>query len=96
EWARQRARSRRCAEEIVLLVEEMRHVLTYLRSKVTWWDQQQDGRFAEDCVMRGLSAYAHRQSRILTNLGSVFAAQWLPLLKISALGGEWISEFDTL
>ncbi|EIN10159.1 hypothetical protein PUNSTDRAFT_64703, partial [Punctularia strigosozonata HHB-11173 SS5] len=95
EWARQRARSRRCAEEIVLLVEEMRRVLTFLRSKATWWEKQRGLRMAEDRVMRGIDAYACRQARILTKLGSVFASRWLPLLKISDLGGQWIAQFDT-
>lgn len=95
EWARQRARSRRCAEEVTLLVEEMRRVLTYLRARATWWEEQQDRRIDDDQVMRGLNAYACRQARILTELGGVFASQWLPLLKISALGSEWISQFNT-
>ncbi|EIN09881.1 hypothetical protein PUNSTDRAFT_36825, partial [Punctularia strigosozonata HHB-11173 SS5] len=93
EWARQRARSRRCTEEVVLLVEEMRRVLTYLRAKASWWEERRDLRMTEHCVMRGLDAYACRQSRILTKLGTVFASQWLPLLKISNLGAEWIPQF---
>ncbi|EIN05220.1 hypothetical protein PUNSTDRAFT_75047 [Punctularia strigosozonata HHB-11173 SS5] len=97
EWARQRARSRRCAKEVVLLVEEMRRVLTYIRAKASWWDKQQDQRIEENlCLMRGLNAYARRQSRILTRLGAVFASRWLPLLKIKDLGGEWTSQFDTV
>ncbi|EIN09765.1 hypothetical protein PUNSTDRAFT_133533 [Punctularia strigosozonata HHB-11173 SS5] len=97
EWARQRARSRRCAEEVVLLVEEMRRVLTYLRAKASWWDEQQDQRIEVDLrLMRGLNAYARRQSRILTRLGTVFSSRWLPLLKVSALGGKWIPQFDTV
>ncbi|EIN04247.1 hypothetical protein PUNSTDRAFT_138639 [Punctularia strigosozonata HHB-11173 SS5] len=94
EWARQRARSRRCAEEVVLLVEEMRRVLTFLRAKAAWWEKRRELRVVEDRVMRGLDAYACRQARILTKLGTVFALQWLPLLKISNLGGDWIPEFD--
>ncbi|PPQ82072.1 hypothetical protein CVT24_009738, partial [Panaeolus cyanescens] len=63
EWAQSRARSRRWEEEIQLVVEEMRRVVTYLRWKSTWWETQASQRpNADRDVYLGLSAYAHKQA----------------------------------
>ncbi|KAF9034897.1 hypothetical protein BJ165DRAFT_1356057 [Panaeolus papilionaceus] len=37
EWAKSRARSLRATEEVMLLKEEMRRVLAYLKWKSHWW-----------------------------------------------------------
>jgi hypothetical protein len=101
EWARQRARVRRHDEEIQLLVEEMRRVLTFLDAKSSWWKEQGKQRLnAKDSrvlsnpqILRGLIAYSIRQSRILSSLSGTIASDWLPLLRKSKLGNEWIGKF---
>jgi hypothetical protein len=45
EWAKSRARARQWKEEVMLLREEMQHVLVYFEYKVLWWVEHGD---AED------------------------------------------------
>ncbi|EIN03335.1 hypothetical protein PUNSTDRAFT_40074, partial [Punctularia strigosozonata HHB-11173 SS5] len=81
-------RTRRHEEEICLLVEEMRRVLTYLLAKADWWetqgqrrDQSGDSRVKSNPrLAHGLLAYASRQASILRDLAKVFAKLWLPPL----------------
>jgi hypothetical protein len=37
EWAKTHARANRQKEEVLLLTEEMRHVVAYLDWKASWW-----------------------------------------------------------
>ena len=41
EWAKSRARTNRCKEEVLLLKEKMRRVLVFLEWKSDWWLQRQ-------------------------------------------------------
>ena len=52
EWARSRARVKRSSEEVRLLREEMRRVLSYLDWKAEWWKSRQQARVAQDVVLR--------------------------------------------
>ncbi|PPR08116.1 hypothetical protein CVT24_010770 [Panaeolus cyanescens] len=63
EWAQSRARCLRWEEEIQLVEEEMRRVVSYLRWKASWWESQATQRSdADNDVYLGLSAYAHKQA----------------------------------
>ncbi|EIN03594.1 hypothetical protein PUNSTDRAFT_78016, partial [Punctularia strigosozonata HHB-11173 SS5] len=104
EWARQRARTRRHVEEICLLVEEMRRVLTYLLAKADWWETQGQRRVqsgdskvkSNSRLAHGLLAYASRQASILRDLAKVFAKLWLPPLKVYGLGQDWIIKLEPI
>ncbi|EIN11591.1 hypothetical protein PUNSTDRAFT_62212 [Punctularia strigosozonata HHB-11173 SS5] len=104
EWARQRARVLRHDEELVLLREEMRRVLTFLRNKSQWWQEQWSCRVkskdtllaAGSRIARGLRAYGLRQAHIHLDLAKVFAGRWIPLLKHHNLGQDWILEYEDL
>lgn len=81
EWAKSYARAERWSEEVILTVEEMRRVTQYLEWKSRWWigriEQCRNGS-AE--VKEGWSAYAKRQSAIITAMRARFLAQWVPEL----------------
>jgi hypothetical protein len=104
EWARQRARTRRHGEEILLLVEEMRRVLTFLEARSRWWKDQGERRLQagdprvldQPQIGRGLASYSIRQSRILDSLSGAIASDWLPLLRKYRLGNDWIAHFAHL
>ena len=42
EWAKSRARTIRCKEEVMLLKEEMRRVTEFLGWKSQWWREQEE------------------------------------------------------
>jgi hypothetical protein len=90
EWAQARARAARWAEEVMLLVEEMRRVLSYMMWRKEWWQKQ--GELREETrqdVKEGLKAYAMRQGLIVKQLADKFAGQWHPLLMHRKLPVEW-------
>src|ERR1700722_10654592 len=77
EWSRSRARWMRWHEEVRLLREEMRRVLTFLEWQATWWVElgerhnHVDGPHAE-----GLCAYGHRQASIRKAIQTSFERKW--------------------
>lgn len=87
EWARSRARVRRATEEAMLLREEMRRALAFLKWKASWWDNRQDIRSDAPTEMReGLCAYASRQANLQRALAAFFKELWkTPLAHVSDL-----------
>jgi hypothetical protein len=91
EWAKSKARAARWAEEVQLLVEEMRRVITFLDWKAQWWTEQGNarlGQLAAD-IADGASAYAAKQAHIYSALARSFAAKWYPALLANELPVEW-------
>ncbi|KAK6974482.1 hypothetical protein R3P38DRAFT_3335742 [Favolaschia claudopus] len=95
EWAKTRARSRRWAEEVDLLEEEMRRVNAFLAWRAQWWSgrinllQREDGPQLE-----GETAYAQRQERIHATLAVEFAKEWEGLPELIRKGREGIQRGD--
>ena len=65
EFLRSRARAMRWSEEVVLLLEEMRRVLVFMKWQAGWWDEQAVRWVGLDAEQQeGLVGYARRQASI--------------------------------
>ncbi|KAH9476591.1 hypothetical protein JR316_0010503 [Psilocybe cubensis] len=81
EWARSRARMQRASEEVLLLKEEMRRVLVYLRWRANWWRQRENAiSTTKRDMLEGISAYAHSQATLQDSLADHFASLWMSAL----------------
>ncbi|KAF9490853.1 hypothetical protein BDN71DRAFT_1510941 [Pleurotus eryngii] len=96
EWARSRARAARWTEEKELVLEEMRRVLAFLRTRAVWWEQQQLRRAdsVSVTVLDGLRAYAIKQAGIVRLLHCRFASLWHPRMESYRLSADWFSDGD--
>jgi hypothetical protein len=77
EWCKARSRVQRWGEEVDLLVEEMRRVVTYFSWKARWWHNQKGRR--SDCsihVQRGLAAFAFKQAAMFSDMSTRCTARW--------------------
>ena len=96
EWAKSKARVDRWFEEVLLLAEEMRRILWFLKWKAEWWTSQQSSRLGiRPDIQEGMTAYSSKQSAILLHIGRRFAEMWYPLLTENQLGTEWPQDFLT-
>ena len=87
EWAKSRACAARAAEEVLLLKEEMRRVLEFLKWKADWWILRVGLRSETKGTAEGLHAYAHKQSLIQKNLAQHFRSIWDAPLHIQVKNG---------
>lgn len=77
EWAKSRARALRWIEELTLLREEMRRVLTYFQWKAQWWLTIAASHPGDSCaVQRAFKTYANRQISTLQKLAVKFKNEW--------------------
>jgi hypothetical protein len=76
EWAKSRARANRAREEVLLLKEEMRRVIEFLKWKSQWWLSKAEDRPASDDLAEGLFAYSHKQARLHKGLSQHFRTIW--------------------
>lgn len=96
EWAKSLARAKRWEEEVLLLREEMRRILTFLKYQAEWWTKQGATRTVQDEVLSsGLKAYAAKQADLRLRMASDFAAIWLSAIDDVGLSRPktWPSEF---
>ncbi|KAJ2924239.1 hypothetical protein H1R20_g12855, partial [Candolleomyces eurysporus] len=90
EWVKSRAWVQQWEEEYLLVREEMRRSVVYLRWKADWWK----GRaalpaFKADDVAHGVSAYAAKQAALCSQLAERFSQVWLPILEKLGLKPQW-------
>lgn len=72
------ARTERWEEEVLLLREEMRRIITSFDHKAQWWRSQATIRNISDPVLAsGISGYAEKQAQLREELATDFAALWL-------------------
>ncbi|KAF7312905.1 CxC2 domain-containing protein [Mycena kentingensis (nom. inval.)] len=78
DWTRALARKNRWCEEVLLLQEEMRRVLRYLRWQANWWIAHGPVRRPAVCpeVAQGLDAYAARQAAFCELLLGHLQTKW--------------------
>ncbi|KAF7322358.1 CxC2 domain-containing protein [Mycena chlorophos] len=78
EWTRALARKTRWCEEVMLLKEEMRRVLRFLRWRANWWRAQARVRssMTSVAVADGLAAYALRQASFCELLLGHYQTNW--------------------
>lgn len=90
EWAKSRACAHHWHEEVMLLVEEMWHVIEYFSWKAWWWAIQ--GTQREDAhldIYLGAAAYATKQMAMYENMAKAFTAKWYPFLVKKNLPAQW-------
>jgi hypothetical protein len=94
EWAKSRARMMRWEEELLIVQEEMRRVLVYLRWRAKWWRERSILRsHADSSMISGISGYAHKQAAICSQMAVRCASYWLARLKAKDIKPEWESDF---
>ncbi|KAF9782642.1 hypothetical protein BJ322DRAFT_1022239 [Thelephora terrestris] len=81
EWSKARARAARWSKEVLLLREEMRRVLAFLRWKSNDWLRNGDPHTISpltDCPyqLEGLRAYAYRQANVFGDIHDHFLSVW--------------------
>lgn len=65
EWCKAQAREGRWSEEVLLLLEEMRRVIEFLKWQANWWkDRGTAAIFVKPTHQEGVLAYAERQAHI--------------------------------
>ncbi|KZP03688.1 hypothetical protein FIBSPDRAFT_915265 [Athelia psychrophila] len=77
QWCHSRARAMRWSEEVLLIREEMRRVLTFLCWHADWWAEQAKCRSdlsPED--REGISAYTNKQANIRRSMAACFDYIW--------------------
>jgi hypothetical protein len=92
EWAMSKARAERWSEEVDLVVEEMRRVLTFLMHRSKWWLEQASARSTEAELADGIAAYAAKQSHIMKRMALRFGVKWYKFLKANNLQTDWPKE----
>lgn len=81
EWSKARARQARWREEVLLLKEEMRRVLEFLKWKSNDWLQRGNTETVSSLTtcpykLEGLHAYARRQAQVFRDLHDHFLGIW--------------------
>ena len=87
EWCRSHARAMRWSEEVLLLREEMRRVLTFLEWHASWWQTKGSLHTGlQPDVAEGMFAYANKQAHIRRSMASSFNDLWRGSAESIALG----------
>ena len=95
EWVKARARMMRWKEEVLIIQEEMRRVLSYQQWKAAWW-KERISIHSDPAITSGISGYAHKQAAICLQMAEQCAVYWLPHLKEKGIVPSWASDFDHL
>ena len=97
EWLKSYARKQRWEEEVLIVQEEMCHVITYHEWRAQWWRSQAVRRSDTDAaILQGISAYAERQAHLSKRLVRQCALFWLPILKENGITPEWAEHYPVL
>ena len=82
EWAKTRAHKMRWKEELMLIQEEMWHIILFHEwTAEWWWDHASLQNHPDQAVLSGISGYANKQADILVSLAEQCAHHCLPPLK---------------
>ena len=95
EWTTSFARLERWTEEVELLQEEMRRVVTFLEWKSADWLAKVDARQGTSTldIQSGIGAYARKQAAVYHDLAVSFVKLWGPTLKSYDLEHSWLTEY---
>lgn len=92
EYAKAKARVSRWHKETLLLAEEMRRSVAFLKWKAQWWRNISTGRSCRSDIQMGLNAYSARQEYQLLALAERFARMWFPVLEKNGFDVSWMAE----
>ena len=88
EYAKSHARARRWIEEVTLVKEEMRRVLSYFNWKMDWWLQKATSyRSINDEKSLAFIAYTNYQMSLLKDIGKHFE-------KFGPMNADWTTFFQ--
>jgi hypothetical protein len=79
EWAKAKACAEHWEEDVVLLDEEMRHILQYCDWKVRWWRDQQPLRTldaTDNILSEGLKAFSEQQAAQELDIAWDWEGKW--------------------
>ena len=94
QWAKCQARAERYEEEVQLTVEEMGRTLRYFEWKRDWWLSLVPTKSnSPPDVLRGLRAYAHRQSHLYDDLVTSYVLHWRTYLSARSLSSSWLDKY---
>ena len=97
EWAKARARKARWTEELLILQEEMRWVISFQKWKAACWREQASVRNEGDAtILSGIAGYANKQAAICEHLAAKCALRWLPQLKMKEVIPAWAGEYEVM
>jgi hypothetical protein len=97
EWAKSMARRDRWEEEVPLIVEEMRRVITFHKWKAWWWKKRGVWRKEGSAqILHGVKAYAEKQAAFSEQLAQSSANHWYPALAEKGISPEWVAEYISL
>ncbi|TCD59870.1 hypothetical protein EIP91_011272 [Steccherinum ochraceum] len=93
DWSKYLARAERWEEEVLLLQEEMRRVIVFLRWKGSWWRSQVNRRQHQATMTRillsGLNAYAYKQAHVWEQLAARFVVLWYAIMPNEEIRQQW-------
>jgi hypothetical protein len=94
EWAKARGCKMRWKEELLLVQEEMRRVIEYMKWREGWWRERRSLRTHIDgTISSGISGYANKQAAICRRIAEQCAHYWLPRLESKGITPSWASGF---
>lgn len=97
EWAKTRARMTRWTEELLIVQEEMRRMISYQEWKAAWWRDQAFMRNKGDAgVLSGVAGYANKQAAICERLAVQCVSHWIPRLKMKGVTPGWAADYEAL
>ena len=97
EWSKARARMQRWNEELLIVQEEMRRVIVYLKWKEAWWHERSSLRDHVDVtILSGVSGYAHKQAATCSRMAEKCAVYWLPHLMEKGMKPVWEADYGHL
>ena len=97
EWSKARARMERWKEELLIVQEEMRRVIVYLKWKEAWWRERSSLRdHVDGTILSGISGYAHKQAAICSRMAEKCAMYWLPDLREKGIKPVWEADYEHL
>ena len=80
---------KRCDDQVQVLLEEMRRVVSFHARKAEWWEDQSGRTFLEQPqYLEGADAYAYRQASIRRLMASHCLHSWRFVTSYVALGGD--------
>ena len=97
EWTKTRARKTCWAEELLILQEEMRQMISFFEWKAAWWWEQAYLRHEGDAgILSGVVGYANKQAAICECMVVKCAFHWLPELKMKGVMPSWGEKYEVL
>jgi len=85
----------RWKEELMLIQEEMHHVIAYHKWRAEWWHEHGvTCKHHDTKISCGISGYVYKQVVICEQLAEWCTVHWLPHLKMRSIILSWASDYE--